>query len=577
MVDPFALAPGDSTLVSADEAKEMSQDSRYTANLHKHQLYHALMLGGTAVLDPPTGTLDPVFGTPLDDGSYLRKLPGETSDNFKRRKGSAAHDPVAASVIWTYVDFLFRQAIDRAAITELLGDVMSDVDGVGTSAEDWLPHAYSQGLAHGWVIGLVTMPNSEQEYASQEHLEAQGLRPYLQLITPLRVWQLDLDDFGRITMALIHEGPKRFREWLPTHSQLYDEDGHKVGGPDPHPFGRVPMEVFVANPSSQDVVDGPLGESAMAASAYFDLQMLQQMSLLDDIQLKTGFPLLVGKPDPDRQIDVKQDVVGGPGHITEYPGDLSYLVPDASCCQELRAYIDWLESLVHKIGGVHRRSQDSVEAHSGLALDYESSPIYATVQRWARRLRVWELRLWRLMGKAIGKSPEEIWSVDVIYPEDFTTRPIDQDVGQSQATVTVFGGYAQAPEFVQAGIKAKLRRALMRDVGHIPEVRDALDQALSAPKEIAAKDGQDPLTRDMAAMEQLTKNKAPQQMCRALATRIAEHLGISSPEVIDAISINDFRWYTEEQAMLSQGVQPNHGEVSTDGVDTPARDAAESL
>jgi hypothetical protein len=151
--------------------------------------------------------------------------------------------------------------------------------------------------------------------------------------------------------------------------------------------------------------------------------------------------------------------------------DVAWVAPPKECTEAGRAYIEWLEGLSYKIGGIHRRSMESVEAHSGLALDWENAPIYATVQRWARRLRDWEMRLWRLMADIMGRDGA---SIDVIYPDDFSTRPIDQDIGQATAIATMYGGYASAPEWVQVGIDAMIKRALTRTVGHIKEVGVAM-------------------------------------------------------------------------------------------------------
>ena len=61
------------------------------------------------------------------------------------------------------------------------------------------------------------------------------------------------------------------------------------------------------------------------------------------------------------------------------------------------------------------------------------------------------------------------------------------------------------------------------------------------------------LERDMKALEQLVKSKAPQEMSRALCKRIAEQLGITDAAVITAIGQNEFRWYTEVQAEITSG------------------------
>jgi len=494
------LAPGDSVNVidDSDAPDLISPDVRWRANLHRYQLYANLMLGGDRVLCPPSSTLHPLTGEGLPDRSYLRRLPAETSrrnrdqqDAWEVRRNAASHDPVAARIIWTYVDTLTRQDVDRSAVRTELGDtIMEDVDRRGTAAEDWLPWAYAQGLAQGWMVGLVDMPARDpnaQPPASRAHEEAEDIRPYLQLVLPSRVVQLDVDDYGTIMHAVIRESLDSWRIWEPTTSQLVvrkliEANGRKayeydIGEERPHGFDGVPMALFIANDPDPDDPESPWGESAMKATSLVDLQILQHMSLADDVQRKTGFPFLHiqreplggGAEAPD------SDYTLGPDFVLATEAVAQWLAPPSDCTREQRDHIASLESIAYKIGGVHRRSQDSVEAHSGLALDWENAPIYATVHRWARRLRTWETKLWRLMARAAGKSGD---AIRVVYPDDFSSRPAAQDLAYAKSITDVYGGYEAMPGFARVGVDALVVGVLQRLKGHLAPVRDALDAAL---------------------------------------------------------------------------------------------------
>jgi hypothetical protein len=128
-----------------------------------------------------------------------------------------------------------------------------------------------------------------------------------------------------------------------------------------------------------------------------------------------------------------------------------------------------------KIGGVHRRSMESVEAHSGLALDWENAPIYSIVHRWAKKLRNWEIRLWRLMAQALGSSGSEI---RISYPDDFSSRPVDQDIEHATAIMALYAG--SPPDWARIGVDALVRRVIDRLVGHLPDVAAALPARIVA-------------------------------------------------------------------------------------------------
>ena len=405
------------------------------------------------------------------------------NDAFLERRNTGAHDPVSSRIVWCYVDTLFRQPIDRCAVRDQLGsDVLMDVDLRGNPVDDWLSNAYYQGLGFGWAVAVVDMDTSGEDIPSAAHAPREFSRPYAQIYTPLRVWDIEFDEFDRIVRLVIRESETHLRVWTEYSSSLHDIGSGKIVDMKTHGFGYVPAALFRANDSNVDNKHAPPGESAVKAISLFDLQILQQISLLNDVEKKTGFPFLHVKRDALLADDSPEgDQTLGSDFILSVEADVGWKAPPPSSPQEIRDYCDWLESRAYKIGGVHRRSQDSVEAHSGLALDYENSPIYATVQRWARRLRTFELKIWRIFSDIMGGDSSKI---DVLYPDDFSNRPVAQDIGVAKELTAIYGGYRYAPVFVQAGIDALSERIIERSVGNNRRVKEALALQKNAPLEI---------------------------------------------------------------------------------------------
>ncbi len=483
------LRPGDTTTISADDvrSKGPKPDACWEANIARYQLYSALMIGGRRMLRPPAGTRDPIDDCGLTDQSYLRRLPGEggndkpdaggETDAFMSRLRRAAHDPVASRIIWVYVDNFSRQDVDRATVRDRIGTVLDDVDGCGTSVEDWIPFHYANGLSQGGMVGVVEIPPEASEVpASKLHEELAGSNPYVTVYKPSRIWHIERDSRGFVTDLLCRDGVNIWRHWTPDYVETLNSKGERVGAPQPYAFGFVPAAVFIANDADDEDPAAPLGESAMSATALVDLMILQHLSLLDNGQLKTGFSILHGQMDPEEnKAGGGQDLILGDGSVWLFNGPAAWLAPPPHVAAGSREHCEWLESLAYKIGGVHRRSQDSVEAHSGLALDWENSPIYAVVHRWARRLRAWETRLWQLCAFALGK---DIAGLAPVYPDDFSTRPVEQDLGMAKALGEV---YADAmPGWVGVCRDALVRRAMLRLVGHMADVKAVVPKTLGA-------------------------------------------------------------------------------------------------
>ena len=490
-IDPYdiRLGTGGETDITADEAgaddERLRPNPVWAANVHRYALYTALLESGDRVLAPRRGVLHPISGSAVSDRSYLRRLPGEVRssvadaagyvDSWVRRRDASAHHPVAAEIIATYVDTVARQYIDRTEVEREIGaDIMADVDLRGTPAHDWVMSAYTRGLAYGWGVGMVDSPSDVAEMPSRYHEIAAGLRPWMTWWSPMRIWDLVLGEHGDVVEILIHEARGVWRRWYADHWEVLDEHGHIVAAAS-HEFGRVPAELFVADdPSGDDELDPP-GLSAMRATALVDLQILHHASLLDDVVSKTGYPFYHLQLDAE-DAKILADLRLGAGSIFAIEAAGDWKAPPAELTKTLMAYLDWLESRAYKMGGVHRRSMDSVEAHSGLALDWENAPIYATVLRWSRRIQSWETRMWRLLASAMGRDPS---AVTVVYPDDLTTRPVDQDLGHARALGEIYAG--GMPDWVAVARDALVRRAVTRLVGHLRDVRAAIPRSLTPP------------------------------------------------------------------------------------------------
>lgn len=566
----------------------VTKGKNYSANLALYQLYANVIAGGRQLLKPPKGTLHPITGAGLSNGSYLIRLSGETIDRdggdpWQRRRNAAAHIPISAEVVDTHVDSMSRQGVDRTAVAEMLPDIVGRTDQARARTATWVNTAFSLGLSQGWLGALVDAPVvRDGQYPSQAHLEAAGLRPYAQLLLPRRFWQLELDRDGSVIYALVKESEERFGEWYPDRYTALNPDGTPIEGPVRIPIGRIPIEIFTAADSDPDDELAPPGDSVIRAVSFIDLQILNHLSWIDDLITKAGFCLLHAngpEPAPPIEGEPEEDMQVGPGFIWYFQGEVNWKAPPAELIKVLWEHVVHMRQEAYRVGGVYQRSQDMAEASSGIAIKYERAPIDNRVVRWAQNLQDWETRLWRLVAEVAGLDPG---GVEVTYPEDFSQLPFNADVEQSQELASIYGGYEGAPDWVRRGIDAKVRRALMRDVGHVPSVREALAEADKAPvqppklpdvspvqvqvpgqktdeaDEKASEGGSvsrsEEIEANLKVIEQLVKAKAPDEMVRQLVLRIASELEVDTPEVQEAIGDAVFRWYTEVQAEVSAGV-----------------------
>ncbi|MHC4644330.1 MAG: hypothetical protein ACYTBJ_02425 [Planctomycetota bacterium] len=476
--------------MSLDDEGEVSRGPNLEANLKNYQLYQALLQGGDAVLWPPSGTRHPISGAALE-GSYLTRLKGESDVKmddgqvwhpYTERINQSAHVPVAGQIIDVYVNTLFRQEIDRTEVRTAVGDdFFNDVDLHGHNAEDFLSMVYTMGLTNGWVGVLTDSPKLDPgEVPSREHELAMGRRPYSRILLPTRIWDYTLDPVTNVfTTALVQETRHTWRIWTPDQWVLIDKEKHVLDQGE-HDHGKVPIDLFIAQYPTSEVRHPPLGVSAINSTALMQLQLDQHQSLGDELQRKTNFPFVHIRLDPEEIRGVPGQVKNAPGWWQFFEADLDWKAPPDTCLRQNREHIADLESKIYKAQGVHRRSQDSVEAHSGLALDYENSPIYATVQAWSRRLRTFENRYWQTVAEQMGVSLDQD---SVKYPDDFSVRPVDHEISQAKSIVDAYGSWADTPEAAKRYVNIKIATAAQRDKGHLKDVDELIDDLKSADVE----------------------------------------------------------------------------------------------
>lgn len=468
--------------------KQLSRDRVAARNLRRYQLFSNVLSGADRLLRCPAGTQHPISGYPIT--SYLYRLPGERTDKDGRdpylaRLYSSAGLPFCAEVLDTYVDTLAHQGVDRTAVAERLPQVVGETDQARTRTQAWVMGAYGLGLAQGWMAALVDAPPVDPgQYPSQAHLEAAGLRPWVQLLLPRRFWQLEQDRDGTVTYALIQESEKRWGEWRPgsggdpgTYRAL--DRGGMVLDQRQLRTGRIPIEIFTAAPSDPDDEYAPPGQSVIRDSAIIEIQALQHLSWIHHLVETTGYALLhVERDAAPADEGAEEDTQVGPGYMLAIGAAVNWKAPPADLLRVLWEHVRNLRLEVYRISGINERAHDKAEASSGIAIAYERAPIHAKVARWAGNLQDWEIRVWRLVAELSGLDPD---GIEVAYPDDFTEHPSEQDLGYAERLAAIYGGYAAAPPLVKAGIDAHVQRVLRRSVGHFRVVQEALRAVELAP------------------------------------------------------------------------------------------------
>jgi len=491
--NPYSLrAPGSANAADVNAAMQVHQpsgvvDFDWRPREHQvlrdykgwYQAFGNLYAGGRRVHNPPPGTVHPITGEQI--ASYLERHEKETEDEWQLRRKTAFTLPYPREIVRIYTSTLFRQEVDRSAVTDVLPySLFEDVDLQAHSAREFLRRAFSLAQVYGWVGVLTDMPPADAVQARTAlEQQALGVRPYSRIVLPLRLLYWEREPVtSEFTVALIWEDVDRYRWWFADRWVDVDHRGQRLAE-GAHTFGRIPLDILVCE-SPDDDEDAPFGVSALADVAPIALHVYQMCSLLEDHERRALFAFLhIERAPPTNreggggsQAAKAPELHVGSSHYLWVPGAVKWVEPPASVAREAREQILWAVDEMRRVAGVSTRSEESVEAHSGAALAWEYSSRHNAVYERAQHLEDFESRLWRTYGRMLGVDVP----LDAVrYPREYAVQPVEAELSEVERLVRLFGGWASTPAAVRPLIALKMRRVAIRDVGHLPDIDTVLE------------------------------------------------------------------------------------------------------
>jgi len=446
------------------------------ANLPQYQLFSNAFKGGRFIRTPPIDTYDPAYRglRSLAKGTYLKQLPNESNASFELRVARAAYRNYCQEIVRVYVATLFAAgtSMERQSVLERLPEgIAGDLDMRGTGISGFLRSAFREALIYGWVGCLTDFPAQDASIATRADETTSGRRPYSRLILPANLWGWELHPVTRDwEWILIHEGEHPWYGgedvWLMITGESWfviDEKGD-ILNEGPHTFDRIPFDVLVCDEPSADPDDEPFGHSALRDVADIQLELYQLSSMDEDLLRKVNFPFLHKKAQPGMQKKVESDLPVGPDYGITSEAEYKWIENTATASKTNMEKLAELERQIRQIAGIATRSEESTEAHSGVALSWEYSTKLSLVKLRAENLRDFEVRFWRTWGSLLGVDLEPS---SVRYPSDYASAPVPEEISDLK-DLREMG----APIEVQ---RAFLRSITLKQFAHRPDLSDLLD------------------------------------------------------------------------------------------------------
>jgi hypothetical protein len=375
-----------------------------------------------------------VGGGDYREGGYLTRYALETDGEYRARLAATPLVNYCAATIQTYISFMFRESPKRDFDTWTgqsdVEDFLRDANMDGESFDNFMKQVsiWSSVFGSAWV--MMTKPNVGQVTQADE--QAMGVRPYVNLLTPLSVsdWRWERQPNGRyqlVYLKYIEEVIDRLsvvKVWTrdTIETWILDDQAKEatVQSVEPNQLGLIPA-VLVYN---QRGITRDAGVSDINDISDIQRQIYNLHSENEQAIRLAGHPTLV--------VPSNAQIGSGAGAMIQLQeGSDAGLNPymldvGTGSINGIHASIDKLTEAIEKISFTSGVSATKTQSSSGVALETEFALLNSKLAEKADQMELAEEQVWKLFGIYQGRE----WTGDVHYPDSFNIRDTAREIAE---------------------------------------------------------------------------------------------------------------------------------------------------
>jgi hypothetical protein len=369
-------------------------------------------------------------------GQHLTRYQLETEAQYMARLASTPLDNHCRSVVNVYNSFMFREEPNRELgsleLDPSLRDFLEDADLEGRDLDSVMKEVSTWASVFGHCYMLLSKPNISAVTRADEL--AEGVRPYVSLLTPLTVydWTYERGANGRYELTYlkyvedINNQITMVMEWYPDRiiTTKTDRINKEVLSTEelPNTLGRIPIVIAY---NQRSPVRG-LGVSDITDIADQQKAIYNELSEIEQSIRLDGHPSLV---------TVEGTKIGvGAGSViyvpeNSDPGLKPYILDHGN------SNIDGIwSSIKDRIAAIDKMANTgavrATEARtmSGVAMDTEFQLLNARLSEKADNLELAEEQMWRIWAEYQGLT----WDGSIEYPGSFSIRDVGSEFEQLQ-------------------------------------------------------------------------------------------------------------------------------------------------
>jgi hypothetical protein len=359
-------------------------------------------------------------------GQHLTRYQLETDQEYAARLKSTPLENHVRGVINVYNSFLFKNSPERDLGnldgTPEVESFIEDCDMEGRDLNSFMKDVstWASVFGHAWI--LMAKPNINAVTRADEI--AAGVRPYLNLLTPLNVldWRWERSDNGYYDLRLlkyiedINGSIQTIKVWTPetitTYQANFDTREVLSETEEPNLLGMVPA---VCAYNTRSAVRG-IGVSDIGDIADLQKSIYNMLSEVEQTIRMDSHPSLVKTPET-----LASAGAGSIIHMPENmdPGLKPYLLEyNGASVDAIYKAIEHAVAAIDKLANTGGVRTTISTAMSGIAMETEFQLLAAKLSEKADNLELAEEQLWQLYATYQGT----VWDGEIDYPDDYSIQ-----------------------------------------------------------------------------------------------------------------------------------------------------------
>jgi len=379
-----------------------------------------------------------IGGDEYRKAGHLTRYSMETNEGYSARLTATPLDNHCRSVIATYTSFLFRNEPYRefASLENNLNleAFLKDADLDGRSLNAFMKDVaiWSSVFGHCWII--VAKPNVNAGTRAEEL--GQGIRPYLNLLTPLTVtdWEWKREASGAYTLSYlkyvedVNDTRSVIKEWtlkeIKTSTINHESRELEEEYTEPNGLGEIPAVIAY---SSRSPVRG-FGASQIGDIADHQKKIYNEYSEIEQSIRLNGHPTLVKTAEVEAS--------AGAGSIALMPDNMDpglkpYHLSVSTDIGQIYQSIESSVNAIDKMANTGAVRATEARTMSGVAMETEFQLLNAKLAEIADHLELAEEQMWRIWCLYEGTA----WDGEVDYPGSFNIKDTSNDLEQLKLAV----------------------------------------------------------------------------------------------------------------------------------------------